>query len=114
VDTALKIIGVHERTDLEIFPSKSFDVKSCSEGKVLAVLDDPVDGRKIVLITNTNFLFTYILDSVQIKKGDRINMGQIIGKLSKDQPKSDSLPLCFEVTKLDGAPQSPNKFLIYR
>lgn len=82
-----------------LYTSKDpFDVISVLDGEVVNIGNDPILGNTITIKHNNNLITKYYsLYSIDLKKGDKVTQGQILGNssTSKISPKLNSL--LFEV-----------------
>src|SRR5262249_36761663 len=109
VGSPLKRVGIyHTPMEIAIYPTKYFEVQSCSKGTALSITVDE-EKRFMVIIKSDSTFFTYIVDSVVVKKNQLAERGQIIGKLRRDK---NAEPLIFAVSKM-ARPVEPSKYIIY-
>ncbi|WP_044194298.1 murein hydrolase activator EnvC family protein [Ehrlichia japonica] len=76
-------------------------VKASSAGKILYVGKGPKwYGNMIIIEHNKNTTTTYsYLDSIDVKIGDKVTQGQIIGHIKSTNPQKNKSYLCFAMRK---------------
>ena len=85
-ESQLNSITVHENTYLQnngidFVCENQFDVLAVLEGTVITVKDDETVGKIIEIKHEDNYITTYqSLSEVEVKKGDLVSQGQVIGK----------------------------------
>jgi hypothetical protein len=105
-------LGFHKNLELEIYPTTFFEVKSCSNGKVLDVKKET--DRYSIIVSSTNLYYSYIVDSVLVEKGNIITTGFILGRLKKQVDISKkSRPLILTIMKGDKF-IDPTKYMIFK
>ena len=104
--------ATHEGMDFKAEAGSA--VKCVYDGVVESVTTDSFDGTVVTIDHKNGYKTVYkLLDSVTLKAGDSVKMGQVIGKVSKDALSEikDGPHLHFEVYK-DGERIDPNQFLL--
>jgi hypothetical protein len=105
---------LHEPMEVVIYPAKNFEVTSSSAGKIVAVSKDS-ESRFSVIVKSDSIYYTYILDTVNVKKGQLVKKAQVIGKLRqpvKESKLCESFPLVFIVSKMQ-KPINAYKYLVF-
>lgn len=79
--------------------TEQFDVLSVYEGEVVSIKDDKIFGKIIEIKHNGDLTTRYSsIDSLEVKEGDTVNCGEVLGKSSKNKISSESQNmLLFEV-----------------
>jgi hypothetical protein len=93
-----------------IQPSKDFNVRSCSDGKVQNVFQVGSDWAMVIMQNDTSYAYAQ-MDSVTVNPGELVNRGDVIGqrKLIPNDYKS----IIFFVLK-GNKELDPEKFIIYQ
>jgi murein DD-endopeptidase MepM/ murein hydrolase activator NlpD len=61
------------------------NVYSCSSGKVLGTINREFGGREIMISSSNDTFYTYsMLDTILVKKGQQVNVGDILGMKKKN------------------------------
>lgn len=87
----LNSIIVHENTyiqntGIDFGAESEFDVVAVLEGTVINVKEDEMTGKMIEVKNDDDYIVIYqSLSEINVKKGDIINQGQIIGKSGKNE-----------------------------
>jgi len=108
-------LGRHEGDDIMILPAHSFEVASCSAGKVTMVQRYDDSTYAVVLRTGTIYYAYTNMDSVFVAKGDSIQKTQVIGKLKQQLAKGErreDFALSFFVLNKDKS-LNPRKYLVH-
>lgn len=88
-----------ENRGIDILVEPNTQVRAVFEGVVAGVLD--ILGTKVVMVRHGEYLTVYQnLNSVSVKKGDKVTIKQTIGKVAKSTT-STTYELHFEVWKND-------------
>jgi stage II sporulation protein Q len=102
----------HTGIDLKSTDGKSFDVTSALAGKVVKVENDPLVGNQVEIEHENNMVTVYqSLESVQVKPGDEVTQGQVLGTAGRNVFEKDAgVHLHFEV-RVDGQSVNPEQYL---
>lgn len=80
----------------------TFDVIAISDGEVVDIKEDNLLGKTIAVKHTDNLTsYYYSLDSINLKVGDDVMQGQILGKSSTNKISNDNNNLLFEVSYQD-------------
>ena len=90
----------------------SFDVIAVLEGTVTNIKEDEVTGKMIEVKNDDDYTVIYqSLSEINVKKGDIINQGQVLGKSGENEiDKEMGNHLHFEVYK-NGQSINPENYL---
>ena len=81
-----------QNTGINYNNEKEFDIVSIFEGEVIEVEDKELLGKTITIKHDKDIISTYqSLGKVEVKKGDKVSAGQIIGKSGSCDLIKDSL-----------------------
>jgi hypothetical protein len=110
-----KILTLKEKTapahrGIFIQPSKDFNVRSCSDGRVQNVFQSGRDWAVVIAQNDTSYAYAQ-MDSVMINPGELVSSGDVIGqrKLISNDYKSIIFFVLKGKRELD-----PEKFVIYQ
>lgn len=93
---------------VDISTSKGLPVKAVYDGKVKDVGDSNSIGKYVTIIHNGNVEITYAnLDTIEVKKGDRVKKGDKIGTTGNSSKKENFIGLHIEM-KIDGKVEDPS------
>ena len=97
-------------TGIDIACKNGTFVSSCAAGTVTDIIEDSVLGNCVVIDHGNSITVKYAsLEDIKVKKGDKVNIGDIIGSVGTIPSEcSDETHLHIEVTK-DGKPADPLK-----
>jgi stage II sporulation protein Q len=103
----------HAGMDFARKDGKSFEVVAALEGKVLRVEEHPVVGYQIEIEHESGITTVYqSLADVQVKKGQTVKKGQVIGKAGRNLfEKEAGIHLHFEVRGRDHQAINPAQYL---
>lgn len=101
-----------QNTGIDYVSDTIFDVVSILNGEVTDVKEDAVLGKVVEINHNNKYISVYqSLSEVNVKKGDTISQGQVIGKSGKNElDKSIENHLHFELL-YDGQIVNPTEHL---
>lgn len=108
-------LGFHPSLASVIYPSRDHTVKSCSDGQIVNVIKYP-DNRNAILVRADSRLYSYTLDTALVRKGEKIVIGQSIGKLKSNFKEGEAMadfPLIVFVN-LNGKEVDAERFLIFK
>ncbi len=102
----------HTGIDLVSTDKKGFDVTAALAGKVKKVENEPLVGNQIEIEHANNMVTVYqSLDKVNVKPGDEVTQGQVIGTAGRNVfEKEAQIHLHFEV-RVDGKSVNPEQYL---
>ncbi len=111
-NSTLKQWEAHKAVDIK--GADNADVYACYAGEILSIENDYLKGT-VVTIKHSNSLQTVYAsldENVNVEVGDKVNAGDIIGKVSTSAKgeSNDGAHLHFEVL-LDGVKTDPNLYL---
>ena len=113
----LNSILIHENTyiqnnGIDYGSESEFDVISVLEGTVINVKEDEMTGKMVEVKNNDDYIVIYqSLSEINVKKGDIINQGQVIGKSGTNEiDKEMGNHLHFEVYN-NGQSINPENYL---
>ncbi|PTM56733.1 M23 family metallopeptidase [Desmospora activa] len=91
---------------------KTFDVLATLDGKVTRVEEHPLNGQQVEVEHSDGLVTVYqSLDQIQVKKGQSLSQGDIIGKAGRNKfEKEAGIHLHYEVRK-DGESVNPASYL---
>ena len=70
-----------QNSGIDYILDEAFDIVSVLDGTVTSVTSDDLLGRTVEIKHDNNYVSVYqSLGSVDVKKGDTVNIGQVIGK----------------------------------
>lgn len=104
----------HAPFEAVIYPTRYFEVASCSYGEVINIKQE-FEDRFSVMIKTDSLFFTYIMDTVNVKKGEWVEKAQTIGKLRIPVSKKaleENTPLIFIVSKMKRLVNA-NRYLVF-
>lgn len=79
-----------QNSGIDYILTESFDVVSVLEGTVISVTTDDLLGKIVEIKHNNNYVSVYqSLSTVDVKKGDTVTQGQIIGKSGTNEIDKD-------------------------
>lgn len=94
---------------IDIMTDAGTAVRAVFQGEVTAVMD--VLGTKVIMIRHGEYLTVYQnLNSISVKKGDKVSTKQTIGTVGKNN-SSNTYELHFEIWK-NNSYQNPNSWLV--
>lgn len=91
----LKSITIHDNTymqntGIDYVSENPFDVVAILEGTVIEVKDDNILGKTVQIKHDNEYVSSYqSLGEVNVKKGDIVNQGQVLGKSGNNELDKD-------------------------
>ncbi len=93
-----------------IQPSKDFNIRSCSDGKVQSVFKVGSDWAMVIMQNDTSYAYAQ-MDSVTVNPGELVNRGDLIGQ--RKLIPNDYHSIIFFVLK-GNKELDPEKFIVYQ
>lgn len=116
-DSQKNSIVVHDNTymqntGIDYVAEKTFDVVAILEGTVITVKEDETLGKIVEIKHENNLVSTYqSLSELNVKKGDVVTQGQVLGKSGTNELDKDlGNHLHFEIYE-NGQSVNPNNYL---
>jgi murein DD-endopeptidase MepM/ murein hydrolase activator NlpD len=103
---------MHHPMGILIAPTNDFEVRSCTNGKINAVIKLQDNKSLIVVASDKNTYYSYgLVDEVAVEKGQTISKGSVLGKL-KNSPGELNV-LAFSVSR-DSKDLNAEKYTVYQ